>query len=122
MHKKFVTPAYLINMIMQALFGLAVPIGAMLFISYMLVKYFSVGSFIYAILVPIGAIFGLYSMIIFIVRASAALETVEKQHKERERALLMKAAAEQSNQSSKNEETNTKASEDHNEKINPGSD
>ena len=110
MHKKFITPAYLINMIIQALFGLAFPIGAMLLLSYALVKYLSVGSFIYAILVPLGALFGLYSMIVFLVRASAALEAVEKQHKEQERALAIKAA-EQKKQTQNSNEQNTEASD-----------
>ena len=85
MHKKFITPAYLINIIAQALFGLLLPIGASLLLSWALVTYLSVGGFIYAILVPLGAVFGLYTMISFIVRASAALETVERQRREAEK-------------------------------------
>ena len=115
MHKKFITPAYLINIIIQALFGLVFPIGAMLLLSWALVEYLSVGSFIYAILVPLGALFGLYSMIIFIVRASAALEVVEKQRKEQERALAIKEATEQNKHSQKHEESNIEASDNQNE-------
>ena len=113
MHNKFVTPAYLISIITQALFGLATPIGVMLLISWALVNYLSVGSFIYAILVPLGAIFGLYTMVCFIVRASSALEVVEKQRKEREKKMLMESAMKK--EQAKDNEEPTKASDTENE-------
>ena len=69
-------------MITQSLFSLVTPIGLMLALSYLLATYCGIGGWIYAILVTLGAIVGIYSMISFILHTSSAIEALERQHKE----------------------------------------
>ena len=78
MYRKIVSAMYVINIISQAIFTLAMPIVFGFGISWLLVNYASAPSFIYAILITIGAMCGFYSMIKFILSAMAALERLEK--------------------------------------------
>ena len=82
MYRKFITPVYILNMVTQSLFSLVTPIGLMLALSYLLNIRCGVGGWIYAILVTLGAIVGIYSTISFILKTSAAIEALERQHKE----------------------------------------
>lgn len=82
MYKKFITPVYIINMVLQALFSLIAPIGLMLGVAYLLVTYASCPSWIYVIFIMLGVFSGLYSMVSFILGASRALEALERQHRE----------------------------------------
>jgi F0F1-type ATP synthase assembly protein I len=81
-YRKFVTPIYLLNMTVQALVSLASPIGIGIFSAWLLDKYTEVGPWIYVVLIVLGVLLGLYSMISFILKASRAIEALEKQHKE----------------------------------------
>lgn len=81
--KKIVNAAYILNIVSQAFFNLAFPIGVGVFGSFLLVKYASVGSWIYALLVVLGAVIGFYSMIKFVLSAMAALERLEKEQNEK---------------------------------------
>ena len=83
MYRKFITPVYVLNMLIQSLFTLALPIGAAIGISYLLVNHASVGGWIYAVLITLGIISGFFSMIRFIIRGMAALEALEKQREEK---------------------------------------
>ena len=80
MHRKFITPLYIFNMIIQSLFSLVIPIALMLGLSYLLERFLSVDGWIYAVLVPLGAIVGIYSMISFIISTSRAIEAIEAQN------------------------------------------
>lgn len=84
-YNKIVTPLYVFNMVWQALFSLAAPIGVLYLIAFLLEKYLSAPGWIYAVLIPIGAISGMSAMIGYIVRMSDLLEHLEKQNKEREK-------------------------------------
>lgn len=79
MYKKFVSVLYVINIIMQAIVTLLIPILIMFGISWLFIKYAGAPLWLYAILMPIGAISGFISMIKFIIRASEGLERLEKQ-------------------------------------------
>lgn len=79
MYKKFVSAIYVINIVMQAIVTLLIPILIMFGASWLFVKYVSAPIWLYAILLPIGAISGFISMIKFIIRASEGLERLEKQ-------------------------------------------
>ena len=81
--KKIVNAAYILNIVSQAFFNLAFPIGVGVLGSFLLVKYASVGSWIYALLVVLGAVIGFYSMIKFVLSAMAALERLEKEQNEK---------------------------------------
>ena len=80
MYRKLVSSLYVLNIVSQAIFTLAFPIGLGVLISYLLTQYASAHSWIWAMLVVFGALSGLYSMIKFILSAMAGLERLEKEH------------------------------------------
>ena len=80
MYRKLVSSLYVLNIVSQAIFTLAFPIGLGVLISYLLTQYASAPSWIWAVLVVFGALSGLYSMIKFILSAMAGLERLEKEH------------------------------------------
>lgn len=82
-YRKIITPIYIINIVFQSILSLLSPIAIMFLISYLLVKYLSVGTWIYVVLIILGVFSGLYSMVVFIVRASSALEAIEKQNSDK---------------------------------------
>ena len=81
-YRRFISPIYTINMIIQAIVTLLSPIGCMFLIAWLFDKYTEVGPWIYVVLILLGVFSGLYSMVVFILSASRALEALEKQHKE----------------------------------------
>ena len=79
MYKRFVSALYVINIVFQALFTLLMPIAFGFGIGWLLVNKTAVQSWIYAVLIPIGALCGFYSMIKFVLSAMTALDRMEKQ-------------------------------------------
>ena len=79
LYKRIISAAYAINVIFQAFFTLAMPIGLALLLSWALTSYASFPDWIYAVLVVLGALSGFYSMIKFVLSAMAGLERLEKQ-------------------------------------------
>ena len=83
MYKKFITPVYVLNIIFQSVFDLLTPAGIAFLAAWLLDKYTEVGGWIYAALITPGILIGFFSMISFILRATAALAALEKQNKEK---------------------------------------
>lgn len=83
MHKKFFNALYLINIISQAIFTLAIPIGFGFLISWLLVRFAGAPTWLFAIFITLGAISGFVSMIKFVLSAMAALERLENEQRER---------------------------------------
>ena len=81
MYGKFVSAVYLLNIIFQSFFDLAMPIGISILASWLLVEKASAPGWIYAPLVVIGVIIGFPSMIRFILSATKALDRLEEQKK-----------------------------------------
>ena len=81
MYGKFVSAVYLLNIIFQSFFDLAMPIGISILASWLLVEKASAPGWIYAPLVVIGVIIGFSSMIRFILSAMRALDRLEAQKK-----------------------------------------
>ena len=81
-YRRFITPLYVINITVQALVSLVSPILLMLLLAYLITKYTSAGGWVYVVFIMLGVFSGLYSMVVFILRAGRALEAIEKQHKE----------------------------------------
>ena len=79
MYGKFVSALYLLNIIFQSFFNLALPIGLSILGSWLLVEKAGAPSWIYAILVIFGVAIGFISMIKFILSATRALDRLEKQ-------------------------------------------
>jgi hypothetical protein len=78
-YTQFVGVLYVLNIVWQAFFSLAAPIGLGFLISYLLVTYVSAPTWIYAPLLVIGALSGLISMVKFILTAMAGFERLEKE-------------------------------------------
>lgn len=89
MYDKLSSMLHSMNIIFQALYSLVMPIGIGGFSSYLLTKYASAPKWIWAVLLTLGTLLGLYSMVKYILTAMKNLELLEKQ---RERA---KAEAEE---------------------------
>ena len=83
MYRKFISAMYLLNIIFQSFFDLALPIGATILISWLLVEKAGAPGWIYAPLVVIGVIIGFVSMIRFILSATRALDRIEAQSKQK---------------------------------------
>ena len=60
MHKKILNALELLNMLFQALYTLALPIGIGALASFLLTKYANAPSFVWAILLTLGVFIGLY--------------------------------------------------------------
>lgn len=81
-YRRFITPLYVINITVQALVSLVSPILLMLLFAYLITKYTAAGGWVYVVFIMLGVFSGLYSMVVFVIRAGRALEAIEKQHKE----------------------------------------
>ena len=79
MYKKLVSALYVLNIVFQAFYTLALPIGIGALISFLLTKYTSIGGWIWAVLIILGVMTGLVSMVRFILSSMAALERLENQ-------------------------------------------
>ena len=84
---KFVSAVYIINVIIQSFFSLLCPMGIGLLCAWLLVEKADAPKFLYAVLIVLGALIGIYSMIKFILDTMSAVERLEKQHKEKESAV-----------------------------------
>ena len=85
MHKKIFNALTVLNLIGQALYTLALPIGLGALASYLLTRYAGAPGYIWAILMTVGAIIGFYSMIKFIIVYSDGMDRSDKLKKENER-------------------------------------
>ena len=85
MYRKLVSTLYVINIVSQAIFTLATPIAIGALASYLLVKYAACPPWIWAVLVTLGALTGLYSMVKFILSAMAGLDRLESEHNTKEK-------------------------------------
>lgn len=87
-YNKLITPVYVINIIFQSILSLLSPIALMFFVAWLLVTKLSVGTWAYVVFIMIGVFSGLYSMVVFILNACRALETIEKQSSKKEEKKL----------------------------------
>lgn len=98
MYGKLVRVMYDLNMVFQALFCLGLPILLAIFGSSLLVKHASAGEWIYAVLVPLGVLAGLWSMVRFLLKCARQIRALEAERErtaaERRRAARAKADAE----------------------------
>ncbi len=81
MYKNFVGALYVMNIVLQCIFTLLTPVAFMFLISWLSTSKLGAPVWLYAILLPIGFIAGLFSMIKFAITASEGLERLEKQAK-----------------------------------------
>lgn len=101
MYKRNITLLYALNIMFQAIFTLLINIGLGILLSRLAVTYWGADGWIYAPLVTVGVITGLFSMIKFLLSAMRTIETLEEQHRQDERKAKADALrAHKSNQSS----------------------
>ena len=81
MHKKIFNAIELLNTFFQAFYMLALPIGIGALASFLLTKYLSVPSWIWAVLLTIGVLTGLVSMVKFILTTLSGMDKRERQIK-----------------------------------------
>ena len=79
MNKRLVNVLHMINMIFQAFYTLLLPVAIAAIISYLLTSNGLVDQWIWALLLTVGFLIGLYSMIKFILLATKNIENMEKQ-------------------------------------------
>lgn len=70
---------YAINIVSQAIFSLLVPVGLMILAAWLMVDRVGAPKFVYAIAIVLGFLIGLYSMVRFVMTATANLERLENQ-------------------------------------------
>ena len=85
MYRKLVSSLYVLNIVSQAIFTLAMPIGLGVLVAYLLTSYAGAPSGVWEVLIVFGALSGIYSMIKFILSAMAGLERLEKEHNIKEK-------------------------------------
>jgi membrane protein implicated in regulation of membrane protease activity len=81
MYKNFVGALYVVNIVFQCILTLLFPAALMFFAAWLFISKLGAPVWLYAILVPIGFVWGLISMIKFAIAASEGLERLEKQAK-----------------------------------------
>lgn len=86
MYGKLTSALQSLNIVFQAFYSLAMPIGIGVLASYLLTKHTSVGDWIWAVLILAGVFIGLFSMVKFILSATANLERLEKEREEKRAA------------------------------------
>ena len=79
MYKNFVGALYVINIVFQCILTLITPAAFMLLVSWLFVSKLGAPTWIYAVLITVGFVFGIISMIKFAISASEGLERLEKQ-------------------------------------------
>ena len=92
MHKKIFSALELLNILFQAFYTLALPIGIGALISFLLTRFLSAPSFVWAIFLIIGVLIGLYSMIKYILTATAGIDRRDRQTKQMKREQEEKEA------------------------------
>ena len=81
--KNFMNAMYTFNIILQAFWSLLFPIGAGLFLGWLLTEKCGMGNFIFVILILLGVLVGIVSMIRFLLSALAGLERLEKEQEDK---------------------------------------
>ena len=80
MYKKIIGAMHALNILFQAIYSLGLPIGIGALISYLLTKNGIAESWIWAILLTVGTLMGLYSMVKYLLSAIKNLERLEKEN------------------------------------------
>lgn len=82
MNRKLFNALQVLNVLFQAIYSLALPIGIGVLVSYLLTRFASVPGWIYAVMIILGVLMGLYSMVKYILIALGNMDRAEKQYEE----------------------------------------
>ena len=91
MYKRFIDALKLLNLLFQAIYSLALPIGIGVLIAHLTTKYLSWHPVMWAIFPIIGTFIGLYSMVKFILISIRNIERLEKAQQEEKAARAAEA-------------------------------
>lgn len=94
MYKKFMGTLRLLNLLFQAIYTLALPIGISVLISHLVTKHLSWPRWVWALFITVGTLLGLVAMIRYILAEINNMERFEQQ-KEAERAKAMEKTRKQ---------------------------
>lgn len=94
MHKKWISAIYSLNIIFQSFFSLLFAVAVMLLLAYLSVERLGAPTWVYVPFIIAGVLFGLFSMIRFVIVASRSVNALERDHiasdEERRRAAEIK--------------------------------
>ena len=90
MYKKFISAFKLFDILVQAIYSLALPIGICALASYLLTTHAACPPWIWAVLLTVGSLVGLFSMIRYVVGALDAQTKMEKANAAEEEKRLEK--------------------------------
>ena len=85
MKNKLFNALYSLNIVFQAIFNLVTPAALFFVIAWLLVTRVGAPEWIYAAAILLGVLIGFYSMIRFVLSATAALERLEKESAARDK-------------------------------------
>lgn len=80
MQRGWIRTMYLWNIAIQSIVSLLCPVLILLAVAWLLAERAGVGSWIYAVLILLGVFVGLVSMVRFLLGASRALDSLEREH------------------------------------------
>ncbi len=109
MYKKFINALELLNILFQALYSLVLPIGIGVLFSFLTTRYLGAPKWIWAVLLTVGTLIGLYCMVKYLLSALSGLERLEKQ---REEAMAEKRLKEEKIKNLKSEFVKEKSEEE----------
>lgn len=92
MHKKIFSALELLNILFQAFYTLAMPIGIGALAAFLLTKYALFPSWIWAVLLILGVFIGLYTMIKYILTATGGIDRRNKQENQMKKEAEEKEA------------------------------
>ena len=78
MYKKFISAFKLFDILVQAIYSLVLPIGICALASYLLTTHTACPPWIWAILLTVGSLLGIFSMMKYIIGALDAQTRLEK--------------------------------------------
>ena len=79
MHKKLFNALYVLNIVAQAFFTLLIPVAILGGIAWLLVEKADAPGWLFVPAITLGVLFGIYSMVKFVLSAMNGLERLEKE-------------------------------------------
>ena len=80
MGRGWIRTMYLWNIVIQSIVSLLSPIAILFALAWLLAERAGVGGWIYVVLILLGVFVGLLSMVRFLLGASRALDSLEREH------------------------------------------
>ena len=85
MKRGWIRSMYLWNIVIQSIVSLLTPIAVLGGVAWLLSERYRIGGWIFVVLILLGVFVGLFSMVRFLLGASRALESLERENREKEK-------------------------------------